>query len=287
MKGYTMINNVLKTLSIMFAVSIYTLNTASAKICYLPLADQCDGQPHYEASAARVPQAPKFEPKPEEPEEEFFCQGFDLDAPLGKDYACSDCSDSLGIHYRCHLICNPDKCGEDEVFNSQTCMCDEISDTCKKYMHKFKAVAYAPMSSSECSEAKDDLGLDRCVSSGNDYYAGAVMACGGTDNVITAEEAEELAYCMYNPTESYSSIYGDRYDGFLKSYNADTGDHVFVWVNWEGGNADEHGAIVRMYDTYGSIPYYAERSGSMYYIDEDIENVWENASILSQTLCRT
>lgn len=290
-------NAMLKTLFFVCGISIITLSAAEARICYLPFGGDCSEMPEYadvtiitpsvtDKTDEVVPVTPVVVPEEKPQEEDSLCQGFDLDAPLGKDYACMDCSDVLGTHYRCHLICSADKCGEDEIYNSDTCMCDAISDNCKKYLHKFKSVAYTPLTSSECGDAKADLGLQTCVSEGNDYFAGAVMACGGTENIMTPEEAEELAYCMYNPTETYSSIYGDRYDGFLKSYNADTGDHVFVWVDWEGGNADDKGAIVRMYDIYGSIPYYAERSGSQYYIDDEVQNEWENASVLSQTLCR-
>lgn len=277
--------NMLQVIFFMFAISLYAANTAHARVCYLPFADQCNSNVRYVGNMA-APALPVQKSTPKEPQERYLCQGFDLDAPLGKEYACSDCSDELGTHYRCTLVCNPNKCAEDEIYNEQTCMCEQISDKCKKYLHKFKSVAYTPMSSAACNNTKEDIGLQRCVSSGSDYYAGAVKACGGAQNVISAAEAEELAYCMYNPTETYSSMYGDRYDGFLESYNADTGDHVFVWVNWEGGNPDEKGAIVRMYDNYGSIPYFAERSGSQYYIDEGVENNWENTSVLSHTLCR-
>lgn len=283
-------NNALKIIFFMCAISIFALNTAHARVCYLPDAEQCEGMPGHEGIEIGYVKPQPTPDTPEivtpEPEEEYFCKGFDLDAPLGEYYVCSDCSDSLGVHYKCVPLCRPDKCGEDEIYNEKTCMCDQISEPCKKFFNRFKSVAYTPMTPSECNNAKDELGLHGCATSAADYYAGAVMACGGAENVISPDEAEELAYCMYNPTDAYSSMYGDRYDGFLKSYDADTSDHVFVWVNWEGSNPDEKGAVVRMYDDYGSIPYYAERSGSMYYIDDGVETQWENASVLSHTLCR-
>lgn len=283
-----MTNNVFKILFFM-CISIFMTNAAEARMCYLPFADQCEQMPdytHLELPADAYKPVKTFaSAKLSAPTRQAnVCRGYDLDKPLDKNYACSSCTDDSGTHYRCNLVCSAEKCGEGEIYNTQTCMCDEINDTCKKFLHKFKSVAYAPLSSSECSDAKDDLGLQRCVSQGNDYYAGAVMACGGQDHVITAAEAEELAYCMYNPTDTYSNVYGNRYDGFLKSYDADTSEQIFVWVAWEGGNADDKGAIVRMYDVYGSVPYYAERNGSN--IEDGSAVDWEHSSALSRTLCR-
>ena len=174
-------NNALKTIFFMFAISIFALNTAHARVCYLPFAEDCEGMPGHEGiqitQTAPTPTPPVTpEIVPPEPEKELFCKGYDLDEPLGEYYVCSDCSDSLGIHYRCVPLCRPDKCGEDEIYNEKTCMCDKISEPCKKFFYKFKSVAYTPMSPSECNNVKDDLGLERCTSSDEDYYAGAVMA---------------------------------------------------------------------------------------------------------------
>lgn len=288
-----MTDKVLKILFFM-SISIFMINVAEARICYLPFGEECDAMPDY-TSVLKSQAKYKAEKTIIEPmsvatraasPHASACVGYDLDQPLDKNYACSACTDDLGTHYQCNLVCSAEKCGEGEIYNTQTCMCDEINDTCKKFLHKFKSVAYTPLSSSECSNAKDDLGLQRCVSEGNDYYAGAVMACGGKNKVITAAEAEELAFCMYNPTDTYSDVYGNRYDGFLKSYNAETSDHIFVWVDWEGNNADNKGAIVRMYDTYGSVPYYAERDGSRSYVEDGAESEWQQSSVLSRTLCR-
>lgn len=285
-----MMNNMSKILFFM-CISIFMINAAEARVCYLPFGEQCNQMPdylHLELPAQTYSSAGVLAESRRNAADKNAqtCTGYDLDKPLDKNYACSSCTDGSGTHYQCHLVCSAKKCGEDEIYNTQTCMCDEINDTCKKFFHKFKSVAYTPLSSSECSNVKDDLGLQRCVSQGEDYYAGAVMACGGKKNIITAAEAEELAYCMYNPTDTYSNVYGDRYDGFLKSYNADTSDQIFVWVGWEGGNADNKGAVVRMYDVYGSVLYFAERDGSRSYVDGENRAEWKQSSVLSRTLCR-
>ncbi|MBR1756183.1 MAG: hypothetical protein IJ738_01280 [Alphaproteobacteria bacterium] len=252
--------------------------SAQAAVCYLP-DEACLGD-------ARYGYVPMTETKPD-PEPVRCGSEYSFDEALGEGYKCTECTDDLGTHYKCTPVCAGDNCGKYEIYNPNTCSCDEISETCKRYFDKFKAVSYSAISAEECLELKDSLGLTHCVSDGLDYLAGAAKACGGRNNLATEDEAFELAQCMYNPTATYSSIYGNRYNGFLESYGANTGDHVFIWTHTEQSNPDDHGAIVRMYDNYGSIPYYAERDGSKYYINNGATPTnWQNRSILSETLCR-
>ena len=236
-------------------------NFANAKICYLPLSEGCDG--NGKINNPNTPDSDSSEP------EEKLCTGYNLDYALGEKYKCESCEDSKGMHYRCVLIEH------------------EPDADCQKFLGMFKSVKYAPISAEECQTLKDELGLEKCVSEGDDYYAGAVKACGGVDNLITGFEATKLAHCMYLKSVGGSSVYGQRINLYLESFKADTGDHVFVWTKYEGKNPDEKGAIVRMYDFYGSIPYYAERNGSFYYVQNGkVATEGDNDSILSETLCR-
>jgi hypothetical protein len=90
---------------------------------------------------------------------------------------------------------------------------------------------------------------------------------------------------MYNSSSLASSIYGRRNTSYLEVLGLSTDDHVFVWSNTQSKKNTM--SIVRMFALDKSIPYWAERDGSKYYIGNGTDPTdWENTSILSQTLCR-
>ena len=62
---------------------------------------------------------------------------------------------------------------------------------------------YSPMSLAECEAKKDDLGISVCDD--NDYWAGAVEACGGTNNMPSQNQLTELAKYVYNRDSISSS----------------------------------------------------------------------------------
>ena len=58
---------------------------------------------------------------------------------------------------------------------------------------------YSPMTYAECTEAKDNGEIDvQYCYNGNDYWAGAVKACGGTKNMPTESQLIDLAKYVYN-----------------------------------------------------------------------------------------
>lgn len=220
------------------------------------------------------------------------CDGLPTEKPEDTDsiqYSCHMISGLSGnTCYDCEKRCTLE-CGCGEKLNSDTCTCEKISVTCENLCFKFKFTDYAPISKAECEAVKEEYGIKYCIDAEKDYFAGAVKTCGGIDEIPTEDEAFTLAKCMYNPAATYTSIYGTRDDQFFVSYGGkdnDLADHVFVWLNWEK-DRDNRNSIVRMFDYDGSIPYFAEKDGSHYYIHTGATaEDWQNKSILSRTLCR-
>ena len=62
---------------------------------------------------------------------------------------------------------------------------------------------YSPMTYAECEAQKGDLGISAC-NYDSDYWAGAVRACGGTNNMPSQDQLTQLANYIYN-TDSVSS----------------------------------------------------------------------------------
>lgn len=213
------------------------------------------------------------------------------DATDDIEYVCNEKTDDFGdTCYDCEKKCKPKECKVcEEIFNENTCKCEKIEEDCANLCFKFKFTNYSPLSKEECEAVKDQYGIKYCINAEKDYFAGAVKTCGGIDEIPTEDEAFKLGQCMFNPNATYSTIYGYRYDGYFISYGgsgSDLADHVYVWLNWERDKVD-HNAIIRMYDYYGTIPYYANKDGSLYYETYGlVPRKWYNDSILSRTLCR-
>ena len=56
---------------------------------------------------------------------------------------------------------------------------------------------FSPMTYAECEAQKGDLGISSCFYD-NDYWAGAVKACGGINNMPTESQLIDLAKYVYN-----------------------------------------------------------------------------------------
>lgn len=301
------------------------VSTAEAKVCLLPIASLCDTEVTTKTTPDNEPE--KFEcnrkqydlDEPLEAEDEYHecschsctddsgtyyscschekydpCMGLPTVIPEPEDGVAYECEEIEGLYGKCYSCEKSCKTAKDckpcvEIYNPDTCKCEKVEESCAKLCFKFKFTDYEPLSKKECEAAKDKYGIKYCIDAEKDYFAGAVKQCGGIDEIPTEDEAFKLGQCMFDPTATYSTIYGNRYDGYFISYGGkgkDLEDHVFVWLNWER-DRDNRNAIVRMYDYYGTIPYFAEKDGSLYYISTGaIPRAWENRSILSRTLCR-
>ena len=64
--------------------------------------------------------------------------------------------------------------------------------------------SYGYLTKAECEAQKGDLGIARCYYD-NDYWAGAVKACGGVQNMPTQAQLTALAEYIYPDADSISS----------------------------------------------------------------------------------
>ncbi len=63
---------------------------------------------------------------------------------------------------------------------------------------------YGPLTKAQCEAQKGDLGINTC-NYDNDYWAGAVKACGGINNMPTEAQLIDLAKYIYNTDSIVSS----------------------------------------------------------------------------------
>ena len=315
-----------KKLMLLFGsvLSVFVIvSAAEAKVCLLPYADMCDFSTETRLQKTTVQRRNCSEKynltEPQEAEdddhycycdrctdengEHYYCRcsqkktcddmGMFTEKPEDTARVAFECRETLDMYgttcYDCEKKCKTECKACNELPNPETCECEKIPEDCANLCFKFKFTDYQPLSREECEANKDALGIKYCINAEKDYFAGAVKQCGGIDEIPTEDEAFKLAQCMFNPNETYSTIYGKRYDGYFISYGGkgkDLADHVYVWLNWERDRVT-HNAIIRMYDYYGSIPYFAEKDGSLYYeATGAVPRKWYNDSILSRTLCR-
>ena len=109
----------------------------------------------------------------------------------------------------------------------------EINGTC------FTAPFYPePITKAECEQLKADLGIKACGYD-NDYWAGAVKACGGVSKMPTKAQLNDIANYVYNT----SGISGNKsgltldYDKVAElGFTASSGSSFYVWSGEEYSN---------------------------------------------------
>ena len=115
-------------------------------------------------------------------------------------------ADSMAILYDVSGNKNPNTNGKDidkinvsELKGVAGCMIPELKDTMCISQILAPGTGYSPMTLEECNQAVSDgeLGIKACYYS-SDYWAGAVKACGGIDNMPTMAQLGELATYVYN-----------------------------------------------------------------------------------------
>ncbi len=121
----------------------------------------------------------------------------------------------------------------------------------------------APLTMAECEKLKDNLGIKRCDID-DDYWAGAVKACGGVSKMPTAAQLADIANYVYNT----SGISGNKsglkldYDKVAElGFTASQGSDFSVWSNEEYNIDLSYGRYFYQTCTYwnagsrgGSIP---------------------------------
>ena len=158
-------------------------------------------------------------------------------------------SNSMAILYDVSGNKNPNTNGKDigkinveQLAGVTGCMIPELKDTmCITQILGPQNGGYSPMTKAECEQAVSEgkLGITACYPNGNDYWAGAVKACGGVQNMPTQAQLTALAEYIYPDTDSisssgttYANWDADRASLFMaQKPSGATG--VFVWSGQE------------------------------------------------------
>ena len=101
-----------------------------------------------------------------------------------------------------------------------------------------------PLTKAECEAEKDSLGIKECYHE-NDYWAGAVKACGGVSKMPTAAQIAEIANYVYNTSGigAKENVYNLTLDRDKAAELGFTGPIFFVWSGEEysSNNAYDRG----------------------------------------------
>ena len=123
----------------------------------------------------------------------------------------------------------------------------EINGTC------FTAPFFPePITKAECEQLKGDLGIKRC-SYDNDYWAGAVKACGGVSKMATMAQIADIANYVFNTSgigaKTDKSGLTLDYDKVAElGFTASQGSGFYVWSGEEYSVSTAY--FRRFYPTY-------------------------------------
>ena len=101
-----------------------------------------------------------------------------------------------------------------------------------------------PITKEECDTIKDDLGIKDC-STKNDYWAGAVKACGGVDKMPTMQQLAEIANFIYGtthiePTISQYHLTIDDAKAASLGLQYTIGSSFYIWSGLEESGEKAH-----------------------------------------------
>ena len=110
---------------------------------------------------------------------------------------------------------------------------------------------------SECEKRRGELGIRAC-SYINDFWAGAVAACGGVDKMADAKDLEELASYLYGTNISGNDIKRDLTLNYERAaeigIKVNPGDRFFIWTGEEVPDDLRHKAYNREFgSTYTQL----------------------------------
>ena len=135
----------------------------------------------------------------------------------------------------------------------------EINGTC--FTAPFKP---EPITRAECDQLKGDLGIKECRY-GDDYWAGAVKACGGVSKMPTLAQIADIANYVYNTSgigaKTDKSGLTLDYDKVAElGFTASSGSSFYVWSGEESSGLS---AYTRGFGpTSTGWRYYHDREGS-------------------------
>ena len=113
---------------------------------------------------------------------------------------------------------------------------------------------YSPMTLEECNQAVSEgkLGITACRPDGDDYWAGAVRACGGVQNMPTQAQLEQLAAYIYPDAESISSsdtTFGLNWDADRASLFMAQSPYSYYFSVWSGQEFNPYNAYCRDFNS--------------------------------------
>ena len=165
-------------------------------------------------------------------------------------------SNSMAILYDVSGNKNPNTNGKDigkinveQLAGVTGCMIPELKDTmCITQILGPQNGGYSPMTNAECEQVvtEGNLGITAC-SSNSDYWAGAVKACGGVQNMPTMAQLGQLATYLYNydgtigaqqNVSSGISLDTTKASQFLSASPYPT--YFYVWSGQEDDMADAY-----------------------------------------------
>ncbi len=178
--------------------------------------------------------------------------------PYNNQFAAS--AESMAIIYDVSGYKNPNALGKDINVNGNVkpldCLIksDLVGGMC---ISKILApgTGYSPMTLDECNQAVSDgeLGIKACNYS-SDYWAGAVKACGGIDNMPTMAQLGELATYVYNHDSTIGAqqdVSGIEMDTEKASQflSASPGSSSGWFVVWSGDEFSGVDTYYRIFDS--------------------------------------
>ena len=182
-------------------------------------------------------------------------------------------SNSMAILYDVSGSKTPNTNGKDigkinvtELKGVVGCMIPELADTmCITQILDSKNGGYSPMTKAECDQAVSDgeLGIQACKYDG-DYWAGAVKACGGLNNMPSQDQLTQLAKYVYNndsisSSETTSSLAMDT-EKASQFLSASPGSNSFYV--WSGQEYSSHDAYNRYFGSTNTRRYIGSRDFS-------------------------
>ena len=171
-------------------------------------------------------------------------------------------SNSMAILYDVSGNKNPNTNGKDigkinveQLAGVTGCMIPELKDTmCITQILGPQNGGYSPMTLEECNQAVSEgkLGITACSSS-SDYWAGAVRACGGVQNMPTQAQLEQLAAYIYPDADEIKGGFtttNANWDADRASLFLAQSPYSYFKV-WSGQEYSQDGAYYRsFYPTY-------------------------------------
>ncbi len=123
-----------------------------------------------------------------------------------------------------------------------------------------------PLTKAECEAEKDKLGIKECYYN-QDYWAGAVFTCKGTDKMMTASELRELAALLYNNKNIISSPFTPNHLRMDVSLAVSMGFSSKDFGMWTGEEYNSEYATYRYFSYATTDPsIYGNRKNQRYLV---------------------